>query len=106
MSVSDPSVALSGGGLTLLDQAHTVFGEPAAAGYPSSEQRNDAAYLELSGAASTATVQQINVSEPPNLAAAAALISQLTAVVRSDAASAASALQLLSAAATLTMTAD
>jgi hypothetical protein len=106
MSVTDPSVALSGGGLSQLDQAHTVFGPPAAHGYPSQEQQTDAAYLELSGAASTATVQQINVSEPPNIAAAAALMSQLTAVMQADAASAGAAMQLLSAARTLTMTAD
>jgi hypothetical protein len=106
MSVSDPSIALSGGGLTPQQQAGDIFGQVASRAYPSQDQLDDATYLELSGAASTATVQQVNVSEPPNLAAAAALMSQLTAVIQSRAASATSALQVLSAATTLTMTAD
>jgi hypothetical protein len=106
MSVADPSVALSGGGLTLPDQASAIFGPPAAKGYPSEAQLNDAAYLELTGVANVATVQQVNVSEPPNLAAAAALMSQLTAAIQSRSDSAAAALQVLSAATTLTMTAD
>ena len=106
MSVTDPSIALSGGGMTLQDQANANFGDQGPNWYPSKLQESDAAYLELSGAATAATVQQINVSEPPNLAAAAALMSQLTAHVQASAASAASALQLVSAARTLTMTAD
>jgi hypothetical protein len=106
MSVSDPSVALSGGGLTLQQQAGDIFGQATSRGYPSQDQRDDAAYLELSGAADTVTVQQVNVSEPPNLAAAAALMSQLAAVIQSRSAAAASAFEVLSAATTLTMTAD
>ncbi len=92
--------------MTLLDQANAICGDPAKPGYPSHEQQVDAAYIELSVAASTAAVQQVNVSEHPNLAAAAALMSQLTAVVQSNVAAAGAALQLLSAATAMTMTAD
>lgn len=106
MSVTDPSIALSGGGLTLQDQANAIFGNQGPNWYPTKLEENDAAYLELTGAASAATVQQTNVSEPPNFAAAAALLSQVSATMHANGASAAAALQLISAATTLTMTAD
>jgi hypothetical protein len=106
MSVSDPSIALSGGGLTPQQQASDIFGQGTSRGYPSQDQLDDAAYLELSGAASTLTVQQVNVSEPPNLAAAAALMSQLTAAIQSRSSAATSAFEVLSAATTLTLTAE
>ncbi len=105
MSVSDASIALPAT-LSLQEQAKRglIIGD-SNNGYPTSAQQAETTYHELSGAANPATVQLVSASEPPNLAAAAALLSQLTNTVAQASATAASAYQLLSAAETLTMTA-
>lgn len=89
MSELDPSVFQSGGGLTPVEQANIVFGDPVAnppdpmAAQEAAAQQAGAVYLELADVASAATVEHIEVTLPPTLAAAAALTAQVSAVMDS-----------------------
>ena len=82
------------------------LGDSGKSSYPTPAQEAEATYLELSGVASATRVEPVNVSEPPNLAAAASLMAQIAGNVHEGPMTGARAFQMLSAATTLTMTAN
>jgi hypothetical protein len=104
MSVTNPSIAQAGGTLSLVQEASAMFGAPVSNQYQTQAQPDNAVYVDLTNAASTVTVPQTDIGEPPNSAMASR--AELTANIRADAASAAAAQQLASAATTLTLTAE